>query len=1262
VVDAHPGDGICETGSGNGICTLRAAVQEAGAVTTANEILVPSGTYVLTLFAPCAYKLVTNAGILTENMSNLCVKGNVKIAGQGSDTTIIDANGENGATCCLSYPMARGILVSQNSVVTLSGVTIKNGLSNGGFTSFGGGAINNQGTLNIAYCTLTASNGIPGGGGVWNDGTLVVDNVVFTGNFTGSYGGPGIYNNTYGTAEVSNSTFDSNQSQTNGGAFVNAGTMKVLSSTLSNNVSSSNGGAIFNSGPLSLTNVTIAGNQAFSGGAIWNGNFGVIAMNNSTMVQNRATNRIGGISITDSFTVANSIIGGNYETWEPTVASDCSGPVTSQGHNLISGPGDTCTITGATSTDIYNVPAGVASLAPNGGTTETIALTSTSPALDKGDPATPGTGGTACAAADQRGFLRPQNGRCDMGAFERSSALAVTTVSPKHAGNTNPVEGVVSGGGFATGATVTLRKAGQPDIVSSTTTVQEGNAAAGVIFDLTGKATGAWDVVATNPDGSSSTLPGAFQIDAGGSANVWAEVGGPPVVRPGTTQTYWVLFGNRGNVDALDVPVTLAVPNGFSLAINFGVQPPPSQPGQVSEDWTLAPMYANPGPNSAFVNVPLLLPIIPAGYTGSLRFSITVPTTFQHGQVFNLYGASGDPYLQVGGDPSSVISDFATGAVAYAQQNLGGSVAASNLALNQYIATQLQDAQAAAQLQFSATSGAIPLVYSLTQLNIDAAEFAAAQAKAAAPHLKAAFTKPLQPRDSGSKTQICATSSGAIVVITVGQVQPVGGSCSDPELFIPPPPCSIGQTSTAADPCLPPEPGNPLSPADCRDMPKHHVNSAGTMCLPNPGTGCPVVGDKSLPNPLQGADPLCAPVPIRSSIDPNEKSGPLGAGDQEFHVSTTSFHYNVEFENEATADLPAQQVVVTDTLDSANLDLSTFSLGPISFGSHSLTPPSGAQQYSSGLDLRPDMNLIVKVDAGLNTSTGVVTWRFTSLDPDTEQITTDPVAGFLPPDVTPPQGIGTLLYTIHPKTGIASGTVICNQATVVFDTNAPINTQNWCNTVDDTAPSTSVTKLPASESNASFPVDWSGTDTGSGINDYTIYVSDNSGPWVAWLSNTTLTTSNYAGTIGHTYGFYSIARDLAGNVEGAKSAADTATSVSNGQPPCATDVSTQFNIVRGGYRYNNATKRFQQAVTITRTAAGSLPGPFAFVVEALDADATLYNPSGGTSCIAPGSSYAVLNPGANWNSGQSLSLTLDFVDPNKTGITYTPLILSGATR
>ncbi|MEZ4767380.1 MAG: CSLREA domain-containing protein [Caldilineales bacterium] len=46
--DAIPGDGLCET-SVPGQCTLRAAVQEANALPGAETVVVPPGTYLLTL-------------------------------------------------------------------------------------------------------------------------------------------------------------------------------------------------------------------------------------------------------------------------------------------------------------------------------------------------------------------------------------------------------------------------------------------------------------------------------------------------------------------------------------------------------------------------------------------------------------------------------------------------------------------------------------------------------------------------------------------------------------------------------------------------------------------------------------------------------------------------------------------------------------------------------------------------------------------------------------------------------------------------------------------------------------------------------------------------------------------------------------------------------------------------------------------------------------------------------------------------------------
>jgi hypothetical protein len=115
-------------------------------------------------------------------------------------------------------------------------------------------------------------------------------------------------------------------------------------------------------------------------------------------------------------------------------------------------------------------------------------------------------------------------------------------------------------------------------------------------------------------------------------------------------------------------------------------------------------------------------------------------------------------------------------------------------------------------------------------------------------------------------------------------------------------------------------------------------------------------------------------------------------------------------------------------------------------------------------------------------------------------------------------------------------------------------------------------------------------------------------------------------------------------------------------PPCATDVTNQFSIVRSGFRFDTATQRYLQTVTITRTASGTVAGPYALAVESLSAGATLYAAAGKTTCVAPGSPYVTVNEGGIWVSGQKVTVTLQFVNPANTGISYTPAILAGATR
>ena len=138
--------------------------------------------------------------------------------------------------------------------------------------------------------------------------------------------------------------------------------------------------------------------------------------------------------------------------------------------------------------------------------------------------------------------------------------------------------------------------------------------------------------------------------------------------------------------------------------------------------------------------------------------------------------------------------------------------------------------------------------------------------------------------------------------------------------------------------------------------------------------------------------------------DPNFISGPAGSGSSGFVAATAPMPYLIGFENEASADAPAQVVQVTQQL-SSNLDWSTFQLGDFGFGGQSYTVPAGLTSYSTVIDARSTVGVYVEVDAEFNAQTGVLTWTFTSLDPSTLDIPVgNPEEGFLPPNATAPEG------------------------------------------------------------------------------------------------------------------------------------------------------------------------------------------------------------------------------------------------------------------
>ena len=186
--------------------------------------------------------------------------------------------------------------------------------------------------------------------------------------------------------------------------------------------------------------------------------------------------------------------------------------------------------------------------------------------------------------------------------------------------------------------------------------------------------------------------------------------------------------------------------------------------------------------------------------------------------------------------------------------------------------------------------------------------------------------------------------------------------------------------------------------------------------------------------------------------DPNEKVGPPGTGPLRVVRVENDLRYTIHFENVITATAPAQEVFVTDKLD-PSLDWSTFRVDEIMLGNHVIPVADDAAQFSAREPINDHRAGVTKswwvdITAQLNPATGRVGWALRTLDPDTGELPEDPLAGFLPPNDTSGRGQGYVSFTIRPKAGVPIGTVIRNRASIVFDTNDPISTNEVWNTVD----------------------------------------------------------------------------------------------------------------------------------------------------------------------------------------------------------------------
>jgi CSLREA domain-containing protein len=357
--------GSCAT---NGPCSLREAINAAG---NGDTVSVPAGEYDL-----------TRSDLLT-------IATNITLSGAGAGTTTVKQTNTG-----------RNVInVSSGLTVTIQGVTITGGHSGGGLN----------------------------GGGIADAGTLTVVDSAVVGNEVDGY-----------LDQIQNPP--DYHAAVGGGIAVNNGSLTIIRSTISGNHAEAHtganayGGGIESIRPVTVINSTIAGNFADgtggaagigAGGGIYMGAdaFAQLTLANATVARNTATGQPaqgGNIYLVNSnagVTVKNSVIADGTADSGSENCFGASGQLSSQGYNVEDR--NECALNGTG--DRVLASAKLGPLKNNGGSTNTVALLTGSPAINHGDPSgctDPTTTPNVKIPTDQRGFHRPQGKRCDSGAFE----------------------------------------------------------------------------------------------------------------------------------------------------------------------------------------------------------------------------------------------------------------------------------------------------------------------------------------------------------------------------------------------------------------------------------------------------------------------------------------------------------------------------------------------------------------------------------------------------------------------------------------------------------------------------------------------------------------------------------------------------------------------------------------------------------------------------------------------------------------------------
>jgi hypothetical protein len=412
----------------------------------------------------------------------LYVSDDVTVSGAGPAATVIDANGLGRGVCVFLANVTIGGVTIRNGVgsgsddccgtgsgggldncagtVTLSDSSVSDNRAWVGGGIYSGGYYDGHiGTLTLNDVMVRDNRADSDGGGIESSlGQLAISQTTVTGNVAaGGGGGIHVWG---GEATLGDSTPSGNSAQDGGGIYIlrradaerghggrqqrlfhrwrpcstAQGQLTISNSTFADNFATFGGGMLV--GEATLKNSTFAETVPRECGAIVNwpclGDVrrgrGPMSLSNVTITDNTADVDGGGIWNWEVLNLSNTVLAGNASG--SGQAPDCVGmtPLNSQGYNLI-GSTAGCGIGGDTTGNLTGMSPNLGPLQNNGGPTPTHAPLPGSPVVDAGNPAPPGSGGTACEAIDQRGVTRPQGARCDIGAVDVAGSSTPTTTT-----------------------------------------------------------------------------------------------------------------------------------------------------------------------------------------------------------------------------------------------------------------------------------------------------------------------------------------------------------------------------------------------------------------------------------------------------------------------------------------------------------------------------------------------------------------------------------------------------------------------------------------------------------------------------------------------------------------------------------------------------------------------------------------------------------------------------------------------------------------